>query len=156
MHSFWSGGCAHSAHGQWDAGSKGSPCVPAEVKSRHPTGWTSPSSHHFHPHWASSQFHHIPLDFPELLFSLVLSLVEQETSCDFLSPREAEGNERSGQKGQRAPQPSFCIWAITPSTKHGILPWNFSCPGMGTASAGIPRPTAERKGGSSTLDLFPS
>lgn len=89
-------------------------------------------------------------------FSLVLSLVEQETSSDFLSPREAEGNERSGQKGQRAPQPSFCIWAITPSTKHGILPWNFSCPGMGTASAGIPRPTAERKGGSSTLDLFPS
>lgn len=67
MHSFWSGGCAHSAHGQWDAGSKGSPCVPAEVKSRNPTGWTSPSSHHFHPHWASSQFHHIPLDFPELL-----------------------------------------------------------------------------------------
>lgn len=38
----------------------------------------------------------------------------------------------------------------------GIVPWKFCCPRVGTTSAGIQRPRAERKGGSVTLDLFPS
>lgn len=104
--------------------------APAEIQPRHQQVEHLPPARTF----TLPELQPIPVDFP---------LVFWENSSDFLSARAPEGNEGVARRVRSHQNP---LLYLSCQHKVGILPWKFSCPGMGTASAGIQEPTEGRKG----------